>query len=166
MKKYASARPAAEPLLIHTNGGLDRSKDPGAGAITQYYGSTSETLRDLVAGSELMLWDDGHGGSEYKNEKGNEEHLNIEAVPPPLRTPDWLQKHGMCLDNIIVKTSNDPSMGRGAFANRFLPKGTAVAPVPLQIYPKRSKFSVPMSQDKRKEYENSHSMKFETEQLF
>mmetsp|Transcript_7321 Transcript_7321/g.8500 ORF Transcript_7321/g.8500 Transcript_7321/m.8500 type:complete len:485 (+) Transcript_7321:131-1585(+) len=169
IKKYASARPAADPLLIHTNGGLDRSKDPGAGAITQYYGATSETTRDLVAGSELMLWDTEHGGDQYKLDALKEDgrqHLNIETVPPPIRTPQWLEKHGMCLDNLIVKTANDPSMGRGAFANRLLPKGTVVAPAPLQIYPTRSKFSVSMSDEDRQEFESNHKMKYETEQLF
>ena len=169
MKMYASARPAADPFLIHTNGGLDRSKDPGAGAITQYYGATSETTRNLDAGEELMLRDTGHGGDQYNLDAAKEDgrqHLNIETVPPPKRAPEWLQKHGMCLDNLIVKTATDPSMGRGAFVKRFLSKGTLVAPAPLQMYPKRSKFSVPMSNDDRHEFERKHKMKYETEQLF
>ena len=34
VKEYSSARPAVDRALIHTNGGLHRGKDPGAGAMT------------------------------------------------------------------------------------------------------------------------------------
>jgi hypothetical protein len=167
MKQYASVRPDVESKLIHTNGGLDRSKDPGAGAITQYYGATSTAIRDLVAGSELMLWDTEHGGDQYeldriKNDGRSE--LDIELVPPPIRSPEWLQKHGMCADNLIVQTATDPSMGRGAFAKRFMSKGTVVVPAPLQIYPNRVKFSSRLDGKDRQESEKKR--KYETEQLF
>ena len=73
----------------------------------------------------------------------------------------------MCFDNLIIKTANDRTMGRGAFAKRFLYKGTVVAPAPLQIYPNRSMFSVPRkNDDDRREFEQTHKMKYETEQLF
>ena len=58
VKYYASARPKADPDLIYTNGGLYRDKDPGAGAISHFYGSSSMALRDLTPGSELLIWDD------------------------------------------------------------------------------------------------------------
>eukprot|EP00532_Pseudo-nitzschia_australis_P009551 CAMPEP_0168167370 /NCGR_PEP_ID=MMETSP0139_2-20121125/2513_1 /TAXON_ID=44445 /ORGANISM="Pseudo-nitzschia australis, Strain 10249 10 AB" /LENGTH=606 /DNA_ID=CAMNT_0008084607 /DNA_START=46 /DNA_END=1866 /DNA_ORIENTATION=+ len=168
MKEYASARPDAASSLVHTNGGLDRSRDPGAGAITQYYGATSVAIRDLVAGSELMLWDDGHGGDQYaldavRNDGRSE--LDIELVPPPVRSLEWLQKHGMCADNIQVRTATDPTMGRGAYAKRFLSKGRVIAPVPLQIYPNRAKFLAPVDEE-RKIYEKRRKVKFESDQLF
>jgi len=39
-----------------TNGGLVRSKNPGAGAITHYYGIWSKAVRDVKAGSELSTY--------------------------------------------------------------------------------------------------------------
>ena len=168
MKEYASARPSANPDLIQTNGGLDRSKDPGAGAISQFYGATSVTIRDVDAGSELMLWDDGHGGSEYEKDKEKKDgstKLDIDLTPQPKRPPEWLQKHGMCADNILVKTATDPSMGRGAFARRFISRGSVIAPAPLQIYPNRASFSSPLRGHARQEYEREYRMLFEREQL-
>lgn len=168
MQEFASARPAADPNLVHKNGGLDRSKDPGAGAITEYYGATSTTLRDLSAGSELMLWDGGHGGDEYEKDKIKKDgrsELGIELAPPPMRPPDWLQKHGMCADNLKVQTATDPRMGRGAFARRFLSQGSVIAPAPLQIYPNRAKFSAPMEGEERQKFQIQNGIMFEREQL-
>lgn len=168
MKEFASARPSADPNNIHKNGGLDRSRDPAAGAITEYYGATSVTIKDLVAGSELMLWDDGHGGDQYELDKLKEDgrnELDIDLVPQPMRPPEWLQKHGMCADNLKVQTATDPSMGRGAFARRFMSKGSVIAPAPLQIYPNRAKFSAPLQGHDRRKYESKSAMMFETEQL-
>jgi hypothetical protein len=44
---------------------------------------------------------------------------------------DWLEENGQCMDNIKVGQSKNPNAGRGAFANRFIPKGGLVAPAPL-----------------------------------
>ena len=128
MKKFASARPTAIQELIHTNAGLRRDKSPGAGAITHYFGASSVALRDLEPGTELMLWDDSHDVHE-------------DHAIAPLRTPEWLQQHGLCIDHMRVKMATDPQMGRGAFATRRLPKGTVVAPAPLQIFKDRSEFA-------------------------
>lgn len=43
----------------------------------------------------------------------------------------WLEEHGQCLDNIRDGISTNPDAGRGAFANRFIPKGGLVGPAPL-----------------------------------
>lgn len=48
------------------------------------------------------------------------------------RKLDWLEKNGVCADNLLVRKSElDEQAGRGAFAKRFLPKGSIVAPAPL-----------------------------------
>jgi len=44
---------------------------------------------------------------------------------------EWLQRYGRCCDHIRPGQSTIPQAGRGAFANRFLPKGTIVAYSPL-----------------------------------
>jgi hypothetical protein len=54
-----------------------------------------------------------------------------------IRDIAWLEEHGECMDNIRDGTSTIPHAGRGAFANRKLPKGSLVSPVPLlHIYDK------------------------------
>ena len=48
-----------------------------------------------------------------------------------IRSLDWLEEHGQCMDNIKDGVSQIPHAGRGAFANRFIPKDGLVAPLPL-----------------------------------
>ena len=47
------------------------------------------------------------------------------------RSVDWILENGQCLDNIVMRRSTIPQAGNGAFASRFLSKGTIVAPGPL-----------------------------------
>ena len=47
----------------------------------------------------------------------------------------------MCIDHIEIKPATDPEMGRGAFARRALPRGTLVAPAPMQVFPERAAFA-------------------------
>jgi len=47
------------------------------------------------------------------------------------RPQEWLEKHGTCGDHIKSGPSTIPQAGRGAFATRFLPEGTAVSHLPL-----------------------------------
>ena len=44
---------------------------------------------------------------------------------------EWLQRYGRCCDHIKPGISTIPQAGRGAFANRDLPKGTIVGYSPL-----------------------------------
>ncbi len=44
---------------------------------------------------------------------------------------EWLQEHGKCQDHIRPGHSTIPHAGRGAFATRFLPKGSVVGYAPL-----------------------------------
>jgi len=48
-----------------------------------------------------------------------------------VRTPEWLKEHGFCQDHIRPGRSTIAQAGRGAFANRPLPKGTVVGYSPL-----------------------------------
>jgi hypothetical protein len=55
--------------------------------------------------------------------------------PSSLRSQQWLQKNGLCVDNMYVDKSTIPQAGRGAFASRFLSKGSIVSPAPvLQVH--------------------------------
>lgn len=48
-----------------------------------------------------------------------------------VRDVHWIETNGMCLDNLIPKTSTLPLAGQGAFAQRFISKGGLIVPVPL-----------------------------------
>jgi hypothetical protein len=54
------------------------------------------------------------------------------------RSMSWLHSHGTCADNMEARPSTIRQAGRGAFAARFLPEGSVVAPVPLIHLPDRS----------------------------
>jgi hypothetical protein len=47
------------------------------------------------------------------------------------RTPEWLRKHGKCLENMIPSKSSLPDAGRGGFAQFDIAKGDIVVPAPM-----------------------------------
>jgi hypothetical protein len=59
--------------------------------------------------------------------------------PTAIRDIDFLQKYGKCMDNIRAGTSTLPSGqgGRGAFATRFLKKGSIVTGTPVHHVPNK-----------------------------
>lgn len=57
------------------------------------------------------------------------------SEPSTVRTVEWLENYGRCMDNIRPGASTIPTAGRGAFATRAIPSGGLVSPVPLlQIF--------------------------------
>lgn len=111
--------------FIHTNAGLWRNKHPGAGSITHYFGIVSEASRHVNAGSEITI------GGDNNSKDPSQEDIRRDA---PQRSPAWLRKHGMCIDNIRIRSATDQNMGRGAFASYMLKQGSTVAPAPLQSF--------------------------------
>lgn len=55
----------------------------------------------------------------------------ILTVPNAVRSPEWLEENGTCLDNIRAEPSTIREAGRGAFATRNLNEGDIIAPLPL-----------------------------------
>ena len=53
------------------------------------------------------------------------------SIPESIRSTEWLQEHGICLDNLRMGKSEIPYAGNGAFAMRSMKEGTIVAPMPL-----------------------------------
>lgn len=53
------------------------------------------------------------------------------SSPNAVRSVEWLEENGLCLDNIRPGPSTIPYAGRGAFATRDIKEGGLVAPVPL-----------------------------------
>jgi len=52
------------------------------------------------------------------------------------RDVSWLIEHGRCIDNIVPKQSSLVGAGRGAFAKRFLSKGSVMTSSPLILVPR------------------------------
>jgi SET domain len=52
------------------------------------------------------------------------EHFNV-------RSSDWLETNGRCIDNLTPGMSKMPQAGYGAFATRSMKKGQVIAPVPV-----------------------------------
>ena len=59
-------------------------------------------------------------------------------LPYSVKSIDWLNEHGRCMDNIRPGKSTIEQAGRGAFASRFIPEGGLVAPGPLLHIPNRT----------------------------
>jgi hypothetical protein len=55
--------------------------------------------------------------------------------PAAMRSPEWLQKHGRCIDHMRPGMSTLPQAGHGAFATRDLPEGTIITTSPLHHLP-------------------------------
>jgi hypothetical protein len=51
--------------------------------------------------------------------------------PDLIKTPAWLQKHGMCMDNLKAGPSTIPDAGRGAFATRDIKANSIIVPSPM-----------------------------------
>lgn len=48
-----------------------------------------------------------------------------------VQSVDWLEENGYCMDHLAAGQSKIPQAGRGAFARRFLPAGSVIAPSPV-----------------------------------
>ncbi|KAL3904333.1 MAG: hypothetical protein SGILL_010111 [Bacillariaceae sp.] len=59
-----------------------------------------------------------------------------------IRSVEWLEEHGRCMDKIKDGVSTIPHAGRGAFASRFIATGDLVAPAPLIHIPDRDIFTI------------------------
>jgi len=110
---------------------LPRTEAPGAGAITHYYNMTFYTSQTVQAGEELVV----NYGEDWFEERKLLKTISAETIATnftnPKYTVEHLMRHGLCADNIQSDASTIQGAGRGAFATRFIPKGSLVAPLPL-----------------------------------
>ena len=53
------------------------------------------------------------------------------SAPNAIRSKEWLEENGICVDNIRAGDSTIPQAGRAAYAKRDLKKGQRIAPLPL-----------------------------------
>jgi hypothetical protein len=59
-----------------------------------------------------------------------------------IKSKEWMDKNGQCIDNIREGISNIPNAGRGAFASRYIKKGGLVSPAPLVHLPNRTSLTI------------------------
>jgi len=69
--------------------------------------------------------------TEGKFKKKSLSFAAARTVSTTRRSVEWLEKEGMCLDNIIPDISTLPHAGRGAFAHREISEGEIIVPTPL-----------------------------------
>lgn len=53
------------------------------------------------------------------------------STPNRIRSQDWLEANGRCLDNLRPSDSTIDQAGKGAFATRSIAKGAVIAPMPV-----------------------------------
>jgi hypothetical protein len=113
------------------------SMDSDSEALASESESESETLdSDIDRHSHLWLRQsisDSEVESESESEAESNEAIEMELAKKTLtaRSLTWIQSNGKCLDNLIPQRSTLPHAGRGAFAQRFIPKGASIVPLPL-----------------------------------
>ena len=105
------------------DGGFSRDLWEVAKAFGHYFGTRNAAA--LPASFEDMLVAQRDGSAESR-------------LPYSVRTPEWLEANGRCMDNIRPGNSTIRQAGRGAFASRFIPGGGLVAPGPLLHVPNRT----------------------------
>lgn len=92
------------------------------------------TAKEFPYGSKILgalpqhPWSVVEKELETKTEESTTRHF-VRQIG--VRTPEWLKENGFCQDHIRPGRSTIAQAGRGAFASRFLPKGTAVGYSPL-----------------------------------
>ena len=122
--------------ILKTFKDKDVSSDPLFDSLL--VGVASDKVKSLLPKNHsdldriLTTWQKKNTGLKDSNENlaiaiANE--MSIEK-----RSVDWLRENGLCVDNIVMKTSQNPKAGRGAFAQRPIRKGEIIVPAPtLQV---------------------------------
>jgi len=66
-----------------------------------------------------------------KAKKRKNDKVALLSVPNAIRSQEWLETNGICLDNIRAGQSSVRQAGRGAIATRDLQRGDIIAPLPV-----------------------------------
>ena len=117
-----------------------QKKSTSTGTKKDLSASTQEASV-LVDGEEEEEEDDDDDDDDAEDEEEDLEsklrpelpHVSPRRLAESQRPIEWLEEHGMCLDNLVAGPSTVPDAGRGAFAARRLPAGSVLAPAPLLV---------------------------------
>jgi len=110
--------------------------------ILNYRNDSLATLSDVAFGD---LWEltkqitsDGLRTRNAFHSTNDKDLLNLQefgsarsSLPQSIREISWIQKNGLCIDNLSAKLSNIKQAGKGAFSTRAFQEGDFVAPLPL-----------------------------------
>jgi SET domain len=99
------------------------------------YEMTSSVLRIWPNRVLAALPSDVNGINHVLDTLGSTSETNFKRSIRPIED---LKKHGTCMNHMSIGESTIPFAGKGAFANKFLPNGTVVAPLPLLHMPRSS----------------------------
>ena len=84
------------------------------------------TRNASVAANEI------HDGQELFRPCDNFDEASGNAFGQSTKRPvEWLHKYGICVDNLEIKTSTIPDIGRGAFSRRKFKKGDIITTSPV-----------------------------------
>lgn len=87
-----------------------------------------QTTKELITDVKLSM---AMPASLQNAETARHNGTAILSVPDAIRSQEWLQENGICLDNIVSIQSGVQQAGRGAAATRNLKKGEVIAPLPV-----------------------------------
>ena len=136
---------------------VPRTDSAGAGSFTHYHNLTFFATRDVSEGSEIFVYYDlKNDGNWWKMMTNTTKYDQITNIPKqqqkhqyPKRDVNWLNQNGYCIDNIQVSKSKIKGAGRGAFATKFIPRGSIVSPLPLVVIPNNEALQVHVAKKKK-----------------
>ena len=147
---------------------VPRTTKSGAGSFTHYHNLTFFATKSVQPGSEIFLhydykkdlWIQNRTIMDYDEDNNDDDSAKshqgkTSSVMVPGRDVKWLTQNGICLDNIKPAQSKVKSSGRGAFATRFIPKGSIIAPVPLVVISNRDALKIPKRKLKKSKKKTS-----------
>lgn len=112
---------------------LTRMFSPNAGAISHYHNISfvqNKNKSSINQGDEIFV----NYGDKWFEERVKHAILDSDYTtdnPKRNRSIKWLEENGSCMDNLQVGMSHIENAGRGAFATRFLKKGSVISTSPL-----------------------------------
>jgi hypothetical protein len=118
-------------LGLNTNKNTNKSNDPHDPIVAQ---SLLDTIRNMQSTRVAFALPSKIDDLEEALEVGTA-RFGL-GGRHSIRTPEWLQQHGSCIDHIYIEPSTIFQAGLGAFLKRSLIKGDIVAPAPLLHLPR------------------------------
>jgi hypothetical protein len=122
---------------VPLSGDYRRAKTVLTNFLKQVDGDTdSELARDIWEVVLVALGGESRTGAAIPKNISKIEHVletgtAESSVPNRVRSTEWLEENGRCLDNIRPGLSTIKQAGRGAFATRKMQKGQVIAPIPM-----------------------------------
>jgi len=130
LRKYATVRDTMSSRLMPNHG--DNSNKVHS-VNEDWYGIITR-LRDVWPSRTLNALPGDADSVDRIAEKGGTSWLNYNRS---IRSLEWLEEHGVCMDSIETRPSTVRQAGRGAFARRFIPRGSVVGPAPVLHFDRR-----------------------------